>query len=113
MLKHPNLDQLNQLGLTGMAHAFADLDGMATPPVSAMPSGWPCCSIMKQPGAMTGAFFACIMQSCGTMLCLKTLITALRAGSIATCSRCCSRATGLPPTKTARLSGRPASARAG
>lgn len=27
MLKHPTLDQLNQLGLTGMAHAFADLDG--------------------------------------------------------------------------------------
>jgi DNA replication protein DnaC len=27
MLKHPTLDQLNQLGLIGMAHAFADLDG--------------------------------------------------------------------------------------
>ena len=27
MLKHPTLDQLNQLGLTGMAHAFAELDG--------------------------------------------------------------------------------------
>jgi len=27
MLKHPTLDQLNQLGLTRMAHAFADLDG--------------------------------------------------------------------------------------
>ena len=26
MLRHPTLDQLNQLGLTGMAHAFADLD---------------------------------------------------------------------------------------
>ncbi len=26
MLKHPTLDQLNQLGLTGMAHAFADLE---------------------------------------------------------------------------------------
>ncbi len=26
MLKHPTLDQLNQLGLTGMAHAFAELD---------------------------------------------------------------------------------------
>lgn len=27
MLKHPTLDRLNQLGLTGMAHAFAELDG--------------------------------------------------------------------------------------
>ena len=26
MLRHPTLDQLNQLGLTGMAHAFAELD---------------------------------------------------------------------------------------
>jgi len=27
MLKHPTLDQLNQLGLAGMAHAFTDLEG--------------------------------------------------------------------------------------
>jgi DNA replication protein DnaC len=27
MLKHPTLDQLIQLGLTGMAHAFVELDG--------------------------------------------------------------------------------------
>ena len=26
MLKHPTLDQLNQLGLTGMAHAFSEME---------------------------------------------------------------------------------------
>lgn len=39
--------------------------------------------------------------------------TALRAGSTAGCSKCCSRATGSPPTRTARLSGQRGSAKVG
>ena len=99
MLKHPTLDLLGQLGLAGMAQAFTGPCQTTTKPrVWVTPNGWRCCSIMRPPGATTGAWrCACVTcPACATTPCPRTSITAHRAGSIVACSTCCSRATGSP-----------------
>ena len=48
MLTHPTLDQLNQLGLLGMAKAFAELIASAEAgDARPMPNGSPSCSTAR------------------------------------------------------------------
>ena len=42
MLTHPTLDQLNQLGLLGMAGAFGEMTDADAVGLT-MPNGWRCC----------------------------------------------------------------------
>ena len=44
MLAHPTLDQLNALGLYGLAKGFKELEHKAKPAASIMPKGSVCCS---------------------------------------------------------------------
>ena len=48
VLTHPTLDQLTQLGLIGMAKAFAELEASGdAAALQPMPNGSPCCSIAR------------------------------------------------------------------
>ena len=90
MLIHPTLDQLQALGLQGMAKAFTNSTSMATPPRSVMPSGWPCCSTGKPPGGTTrGSARAFDTPNCGTRPHLKMSTTEAPAVSSAGCSKRC------------------------
>lgn len=63
MLKHPTLDLLGQLGLAGMAKAFAEMEATMTQPVSATQNGWRCCSTMRpRIGTTDASLCACDMQ---------------------------------------------------
>jgi len=65
------------------------LPSMTKPPASATLNGWRCCSITKQPGAMTTACHcACVRPDCATMSRPRTSIIAARAVSSAGSSRC-------------------------
>ena len=48
MLTHPTIDQMHQLGLAGMARAFAELEANPqSADLSPTPNGLACCSIEK------------------------------------------------------------------
>jgi len=111
MLRHPTFDQL---GLAGMAHAFADFD--ANPHVA---------------GLGHAEWLALLLDHEATWRNNRRLALRLRhaklrhhavpedvdyraaRGLVAGCSSCCSGATGSPPTKTARSSGQQGWAKVG
>ena len=88
MLTHPMLDQLAQLGLTGMAQAFAELEASGE---GATPHP---CRLARPAGRSRDALIAatsasppgCAMPDCATRPSSRMSITALRAVSIARCS---------------------------
>jgi len=90
MLKHPTLDLLGQLGLAGMAGAFADLasndeaQGLGH-------AEW--LALLRDHEATyrndRAWRFVFVTPGCATTPCPRTSITALRAVSIAACSTCC------------------------
>ena len=55
MLTHPMLDQLHQLGLSGMAQAFAELEASGEVATLTHPIGSACWSIVRSPIAATSA----------------------------------------------------------
>jgi len=110
MLKHSALDLLGQLGLAGMAKAFAEMESTMTQAVSATQNGWRCCSTIRRPTEMTDASFcACDMPSCGTPACLRMLIIGPSVILIEGFLRRCSPVTGYRGTRTWPSSPRSAS----
>ena len=76
MLTHPTLDQMHQLGLAGMARAFAGCRPIRKAPISRMPNGSACCSTVKPPIATRGdCGRGCVMLGGATRPPSRTSIT--------------------------------------
>ena len=88
MLTHPTLDQMHQLGLAGMARAFAELEANPQSADLAHAEWLGCCSIEKPPIVTSGdCGRGCVMPGCGTRLRSRTSTTEPLAASTAHCSR--------------------------
>lgn len=88
MLTHPTLDQLQQLGLAGMAGAFAELEANPTSAACRMPNGSLCCSTVKRASATNeGCAAGCALPGCATRRPSRTSIIVPPAVSTEPCSR--------------------------
>ena len=88
MLTHPTLDQLQALGLHGMARAFAELAADPTLPDSPMPNGSALLLDRETTDrSIGGSRLVCAMRGCATRPRSRMSITAPHAGSIASSSR--------------------------
>ena len=84
MLTHPMLDEVGQLGLSGMAQAFAELKASIKPPRSLMSTGSGCWSTARSPIAATsGLPPGCLMPDCASRPASRTSIPGPNAASIA------------------------------
>ena len=90
MLKHPTLDQLNQLGLIGMAQAFADLDGNGDA-ASLNHAEWLALLLDHEATWRNDKRLALRLRQAKLrhQAVPRTLIIAAPAGSIGGCSKCC------------------------
>ena len=95
MLTHPTLDQLNQLGLPGMAQAFAELEACGDA-ATLSHADWLGLLLDARPRiAATSAWPpACAMPGCASTPSSRTSIIAHRAVSIAPCSKSSPAANG-------------------
>jgi hypothetical protein len=95
LLTHPTLDQLNQLGLHGMAQAFAELEACGdTAPLSH--TDWRGLLLDREVTYRHDKRWqpACAMPGCASMPSLRTSIIACRAVSSALCSKSSPAANG-------------------
>jgi len=88
VLTHPTIDQMHQLGLAGMARAFAELEANPQSADVSHADGSPCCSTVKPRIVTSGdCGRGCVMPGCVIRLRSRTSITELLAASTARCSR--------------------------